>query len=206
MLKLGTSAVRLFGAALVATCLFAAGAQAQTSGTIKQCADRWNEMKAKDATGDLTYREFSQKCLAEAAAGSKPASSSQSAPKPSAATQPTQGGASAQECAARWNDMKAKDQTGDLTYRQFSQSCMAGSAAAPKPSTTTSTKPAATTTSRTSVPSAGSRSSPPVTAQEEDDETDKEALDRCNGEWKTYKAKNNLTGAKAWHVFMAKCL
>jgi hypothetical protein len=196
MLKLGTSVIRLLGAALVAACFLATVAQAQNSGTIKQCADRWNEMKAQGTTGDLTYREFSQKCLAETAAGSKPASSSQTQ-KPAASTPPAQGGASAQECAARWNDMKAKDQTGDLTYRQFSQSCMAGTEA-PAP------KPAAA--SRTSVPSVGSRSKPAAVEQEEDDETDKEALTRCNAEWKSYKARNNPTGAKAWHVFMAKCL
>lgn len=199
MLKFGSPALCLVGAVLVATCFSAAHAQAQTSGMIKQCADRWNDMKAKGTTGDLTYREFSQKCWADVGSGSGASTSSgQPTQKPATAAQSAQGGASAQECAARWNDMKAKDQTGDLTYRQFSQSCMAGTASAPKP--------APTTPSRTSVPSAGSRSSPPVVAQEADDETDKDALKRCNAQWKNYKAKNNLTGAKAWHVFMAKCL
>ncbi|MFT0862535.1 hypothetical protein [Ancylobacter sp. G4_0304] len=192
------AAFSALAAALIALAT-AAPANAQSSAVMKQCSERWNDMKAKDQTGDLTYRQFFQQCTANAGSA---APSSAPAPKPAT------GGASAKDCAARWNDMKAKDQTGDLTYREFSQSCMAGTTPAPK---------SATTGSRTSVPSAGAKpltkdkpstTQPSAAAREEDDdsETDKAALTRCNAQWKDYKAKNNLTGAKAWHVFMAKCL
>lgn len=203
------AAFSALAAALIALAT-AAPANAQSSAVMKQCSERWNDMKAKDQTGDLTYRQFFQQCTANAAAA---APSSAPAPKPATSTAaasatPATGGASAKDCAARWNDMKAKDQTGDLTYRDFAQSCMAGTTPTPK---------SATTGSRTSVPSAGAKpltkdkpsttqSAAAAREQDDDSETDKAALTRCNAQWKDYKAKNNLTGAKAWHVFMAKCL
>ncbi|MCJ8141526.1 hypothetical protein MKI84_01185 [Ancylobacter sp. A5.8] len=197
----------LFAAAALAALALAAPANAQSSAVMKQCSERWNEMKAKDQTGDLTYRQFFQQCTANAAPSSAPAPKPATS-TPAASATPATGGASAKDCAARWNDMKAKDQTGDLTYREFSQSCMAGTA--PK---------GAATGSRTSVPSAGAKPlatekpapakpapKPAAAREEQDSESDKAALTRCNAQWQDYKARNNLSGAKAWHVFMAKCL
>lgn len=110
------------------------------------------------------------------------------------------------ECADEWNALKAKNQTGNRTYSQFAKDCMAQEDAAPATSTTA---PAP----RTSVPSAGTKPSATPTSPaaaradtEADSADNRRALARCNAQWKDYKAKNNLTGAKAWHVFMARCL
>ncbi|QIB32299.1 hypothetical protein [Ancylobacter pratisalsi] len=214
----------LIGLFLVAATSLTGAAQAQSTSPAKACADRWNQMKASGKTGDMLYRDFSRDCMAEISAGaasassaSKPAASSPAVPTGPAATaaQP-----SIKQCAELWNEMKAKNQTGDFTYREFAQQCLAGTSAMPGAASTEAARgkpdaadkkasPApAAGTSRTSVPSAGTRSSPPTppASSDEDEETDREALGRCNGEWKTYKARHNLTGAKAWHVFMAKCL
>ena len=181
---------------------------AQAQATAKQCADRWNDMKAKDQTGDLTYRQFSQSCMAGTGAtpttsAGKPAAPA--APKPSTAQALPPG--SIKQCADRWNEMKAKDQTGNLTYREFSQNCLAGAVAGkpagkPAAAETTQAKP------KTSVPSVGTKPKATTAAaeREEEDETDKATLTRCNAEWKQEKERRNLSGAKAWHVFMARCL
>jgi len=64
---------------------------------------------------------------------------------------------------------------------------------------------------KTSVPSvprpaAAPSPDPAPTLSRPPDASDREALNRCNAEWQAYKARHNLTGAKAWHVFMARCL
>lgn len=212
---------RLFLAALaVMACTASAPAAAQSSAAMKTCADRWNDMKAKGQTGDLSFRQFSQDCMAGTAkpATDKPTTVEKPATTPSTAgtPKPAAAGGSMPECAARWNDMKARGQTGDLSFRQFSQDCMAGTA---KPATVEKpapSQPAAAPASkpRSSVPTAGRKpidsaeTSPAPARSESDEETgsDKAALDRCNAQWKSYKARHDLTGAKAWHVFMAKCL
>ncbi|MFK8251115.1 hypothetical protein [Ancylobacter terrae] len=126
-------------------------------------------------------------------------------------------------CADQWNEMKAKNQTGDQTYQEFSKKCMsADDAPAAKPAAAPAA--AGSAGSKTSVPSAGTKPATtapsattakpaatpkPTAASARDDEeegTAKEDLAKCNASWKDYKAKNNVTGAKAWHVFMAKCL
>ncbi len=117
--------------------------------------------------------------------------------------------ATAKQCADRWNDMKAKDQTGDLTYRQFSQACLAGTAAVAKPAEKPATTAETPAKPKTSVPSVGTKpktTAAAATEREEEDETDKAALTRCNAEWQEQKVAKNLSGAKAWHTFMARCL
>lgn len=117
-------------------------------------------------------------------------------------------------CADQWNDLKAKNQTGNQTYQEFSKKCMsADDAAAPaaKPATTTATPPKTTAPATTAAPAAKpAATAKPTPASVRDDEeesgTNKEDLAKCNASWKDYKAKNNVTGAKAWHVFMARCL
>ncbi len=222
--------------ALLAAALIAAAVPAfAQSGTdapsaAKVCADRWNEMKAKNQTGDLTYRDFAQKCLAAAAKNSDAAKteatksrSSQDpggqarrdaaaaqarhrADRPSAAAaQP-----SMKQCADLWNELKAKNETGSQTYRDFARQCLAGTSAAPKDDDDDKPAEKAATPAkpRTSVPSVAARPTPdPAPAlSKAPDENDREAVNRCNAEWGDYKARHNLTGAKAWHVFMARCL
>lgn len=137
--------------------------------------------------------------VAAGAAFAQAGSSSGSAPSP------------AKLCADRWNEMKAKNQTGNQTYRDFAKQCLAGSGAEPEPAAKETAKDApkeAAPKPRTSVPSVSARPTPepaPALAKEPD-ESDREALNRCNAEWGDYKTRHNLSGAKAWHVFMARCL
>lgn len=117
----------------------------------------------------------------------------------SAAAQ-AQGQSKMKMCADQWNELKAKNQTGGQTYQEFSKKCMSGDGAA----ATTPAKPATTTTAPATKPAAPK----PTQASTSDEEagTSKGDLARCNASWKDYKAKNNVSGAKAWHVFMASCL
>ena len=207
------ASARLAGLVLVLLAgIVAGGAQSgtQPSSPAKQCADRWNDMKAKDQIGDQTYRDFARKCLAEVTEGVPPAA------KPTTPVPRTPTGAAAAEarpsikqCADLWNELKAKNQTGDQTYRDFAQQCLAGSTAQPKEEA--AAKPEEKSTAqkpRTSVPVVplGPTPEPPAALARKPDENDREAVNRCNGEWQDYKARHNLTGAKAWHVFMARCL
>jgi len=199
----------LLAALMAGVLALPSGAHAQA--TAKQCADRWNDMKAKDQTGSQTYREFSTSCMA--GIGATPTTSAEkpktttttTSEKP--ATQSALPPGSIKQCADRWNDLKANNQTGDQTYREFSQKCLAGAVATQKPAEKPATTTEAPAKPKTSVPSAGTKpSAKQAAATEDDDETDREAVTRCNGEWKDYKAAKNLTGAKAWHTFMARCL
>lgn len=205
--------------------VMAASAFAQTApdapAAAKVCADRWNEMKAKNQTGDLTFRDFAQKCLADAtkpAAGpaatgapaEKPAE--QAAPRRTTPTGPSAAAAqpSMKQCADLWNELKAKKETGNQTYRDFAQQCLAGSLPEEKPDAPDKPEEKAATPQkpRTSVPTVAARPTPEPAPSltRTPDENDREAVNRCNAEWGDYKARHNLTGAKAWHVFMARCL
>lgn len=187
----------------------------------KVCADRWNEMKAKNQTGDLTYRDFAQKCLADSARAAKDADPAKAqaakpaeTPPPKRGTAPTGPSAAAaqpsmKQCADLWNELKAKNETGNQTYRDFAKQCLAGTTALPKDDDDQpDEKAAAPAKPRTSVPPVAARPTPdPAPAlSKAPDENDREAVNRCNAEWGDYKARHNLTGAKAWHVFMARCL
>lgn len=222
------SALFLLGALAVAGTLagaLAGPAHAQTPGApspAKICADRWNEMKATNQTGEQSFRDFSAQCLKEpGAAQEKPATAGEPAPAPKRNTTPTGASAAAaqpsiKQCADLWNEMKAKNQTGTRTYRDFAQECLAGTGvldgtpgetpAAPKEAA-----PSSQTAPKTSVPSvprpaAAPAPDPAPALSRPPDASDREALNRCNAEWQAYKARHNLTGAKAWHVFMARCL
>ncbi|TSJ61670.1 hypothetical protein FO470_14510 [Starkeya sp. 3C] len=212
-----------------------AGALAQSAPSpAKVCADRWNEMKAKNQTGDQTYRDFSQKCLVDVGgkaaktdsgktdsgkadsgksdSGARTATpAADSAPKRTTPTGPNATAAqpTIKQCADRWNEMKAKNQTGNQTYRDFAQQCLAGSPAAIKEDAAPKSEGKdGAAKPRTSVPSVSSRQTSEAAGRKskDSDENDREALNRCNSEWQDYKAKNSLSGAKAWHVFMARCL
>lgn len=224
--------------ALILAGAFTGEVHAQTAeapSPAKACADRWNALKASGQTGEQTFRDFSAQCLKDAAAGtpaapeakpaatdSKPAAGNEPAPAPRRNTTPTGASAAAaqpsiKQCADLWNEMKAKNQTGKQTYREFAQECLAGTgvldgkpADAPAESKEAA-QPSQTAAPKTSVPSVPR----PATAPAPDpapalsrtpDASDREALNRCNAEWQAYKTRHNLTGAKAWHVFMARCL
>ncbi|MBS9476586.1 hypothetical protein [Ancylobacter radicis] len=176
-------------------------ARAQATNPAKVCADRWNAMKAANQTGDTTYSAFYRSCMAGAAqAASPPGTPTASSPTPTGPAA-TAARPSIKQCADLWNEMKAKRETGDLTYRDFAQQCLAGSAAPARPGAAPppSAKPA-------SPPAATPAPAPPPALQKQPDESDREAVNRCNGEWQAYKTRHNLSGAKAWHVFMARCL
>ncbi|SCW96144.1 hypothetical protein [Ancylobacter rudongensis] len=193
----------------------------------KICADRWNEMKATNQTGEQSFRDFSAQCLKEpGAAQEKPATAGEAAPAPKRNTTPTGASAAAaqpsiKQCADLWNEMKAKNQTGTRTYRDFAQECLAGTGVLDdKPAQTPAETPAGSKDAanpsqgappKTSVPSvprpaAAPAPDPAPSLSRPPDASDREALNRCNAEWQAYKARHNLTGAKAWHVFMARCL
>lgn len=238
---------RLFGAVLLAASLTgAARAQAPASPSpAKICADRWNALKEAGQTGAQSFRDFSAQCLKDAASGTPAASPAPAAPEakpattetkpagePAAApahrrnTTPTGASAAAaqpsiKQCADLWNEMKAKNQTGKQTYRDFAQECLAGTGVldgtpaepppAPKEATPTASPAPNNPPPKTSVPSVPRPAATPApdpapSLTRPPDESDREAVNRCNGEWQAYKARHNLTGAKAWHVFMARCL
>lgn len=238
---------RLLGPLLLAASLAsAARAQAPESPSLaKICADRWNALKASGQTGDQSFREFSTQCLKEPASAAPAASSAPAAPgakpeatdtkpagEPSPAPAPrrntTPTGASAaaaqpsiKQCADLWNEMKAKNQTGKQTYREFAQECLAGTGVldgkpaepppAPKEAAPAAPPAPPNPPPKTSVPSVPRPAATPApdpapSLTRPPEESDREAVNRCNGEWQAYKARHNLTGAKAWHVFMARCL
>ncbi|MFD2030992.1 hypothetical protein ACFSKM_13120 [Ancylobacter dichloromethanicus] len=147
-------------------------ALAQSGGTpspAKICADRWNEMKAKNQTGDQTYRDFAARCLSETGAApateGKPADGAPAA-APRRHTTPTGASAAAaqpsmKQCADLWSEMKAKNQTGDRTYRDFAQECLAGTGVLDdKPAPSPVEEKSAAPKPRTSMPSVAPRPAP----------------------------------------------
>ncbi len=176
----------------------------------KACADRWNAMKAAGTTGDVTYRDFYQSCMAGAAQAGQGGAGA-TATKPATPTGPAAAAArpTIRQCADLWNELKAKNETGNLVYRDFAQQCLAGTG--PAQALAPDADKAATAAGsggKTAAPAKVTTLAPPPPdgLQKPSDEADREAVNRCNGEWQAYKARHNLSGAKAWHVFMARCL
>ncbi|WP_371345928.1 hypothetical protein [Ancylobacter sp. IITR112] len=193
----------------------------------KICAERWNALKASGQTGEQSFRDFSAQCLKDAGAAGPGESTPTQEPAPRRSTTPTGASAAAaqpsmKQCADLWNEMKAKNQTGTQTYRDFAQDCLAGTgvldgAPAPPPpapaanATPPNAAPPNAAPPKSSVPSvprpvATPAPDPAPSLTRPPDENDRAAVNRCNSEWQAYKARHNLTGAKAWHVFMARCL
>ncbi|WP_425104229.1 hypothetical protein [Ancylobacter sp.] len=237
----------ILAAPLAASLAGPARAQAPESPSpAKVCADRWNALKQAGQTGAQSFREFSTQCLKDAASGApaaspapaapeakpeakpavtetKPADEPAAPPAPRRNTTPTGASAAAaqpsiKQCADLWNEMKAKNQTGKQTYREFAQECLAGTGvldgkpAEPPPAPKEAASPAPQNPPpKTSVPSVPRPAATPApdpapALTRPPQESDREALNRCNAEWQAYKTRHNLTGAKAWHVFMARCL
>jgi len=73
---------------------------------MEQCTQQWLDLKADRAT----YRPFLVQCLKH----------------PPVAVAPVRHANRMQACAAKWRDMKAKNKTNGLGYRQFSSQCLSG--------------------------------------------------------------------------------
>lgn len=102
-----------------ALAVFAAGAAPIAAGAagptmqqekMKACGAKWTELKAKNQTGNQTYKDYSTKCMGSAA--DKPAKPASQQDKMKA-------------CGSEWSAMKAKGTTGKQTYADFSKTCLA---------------------------------------------------------------------------------
>jgi hypothetical protein len=118
------------------------------------------------------------------------------------------------ECAAQWKELKEKDQTAGMKYRDFSKQCMSeGAAPAPeaKPAPTppppaaekaappppakpaaTTTPPATTTTTETKPMSPGRAA---MIARER----------ACGAEWKADKAAGKIPAGMHWPQYWSAC-
>jgi uncharacterized protein (DUF2237 family) len=105
------------------------------------CAAQWQQMKAANKTGGTDYKTFSSSCLKGASAPAPQASAIKPTPaamvsKPTSAkpmpavmmSKPAAAGAKPQDrmkaCGAQWQQMKAANKTGGMTYQQFSSKCL----------------------------------------------------------------------------------
>jgi hypothetical protein len=101
------------------------------------------------------------------------------------------------ECAAEWQKMKAANQTGGKTYREFSKDCMSKTSATPAaaappsaPAATTAAKPAATTTA--AKPTDGRQA---MYVRER----------ACAADWKAEKAANKIPAGQKWPQYWSEC-
>lgn len=126
--------MRNFIVATLALGLLATPVMAKGSDAMKACAASWKGMSAADQK-KTTYKAYSSDCLknggpraAAAAPAAAPMAMHQAAPMAMKASPVAQHGASPQDrmkaCAAKWDDMKAHNQTKGQTYRQFSSNCL----------------------------------------------------------------------------------
>jgi len=123
----------LLASGLLAMGLAATPAMAKGSDAMKACAASWKGMSAADKK-KTSYKAYSSDCLKNggprAAAEPAPMAMKGMAMKGSAmhATPAAMHADSPQDrmksCAAKWNDMKAHNQTKGQTYRQFSSGCL----------------------------------------------------------------------------------
>lgn len=106
------------------------------------------------------------------------------------------------ECAAEWQKMKAANQTGGKTYRDFSKECMSKTSAAPAAAPAApAAKPAATTASRPApAPSAANSATKPADGRQA-----MYARERaCAADWKADKAAGK-TGSQKWPQYWSDC-
>lgn len=106
------------------------------------------------------------------------------------------------ECADEWSKLKAANQTGGKTYRQFSKDCMSKGAAAtpstpaaepkPAPTATTTTAPAAKPSTTAAKPSDGRQA---MIARER----------ACGAEWKADKAAGKIATGMTWPKYWSEC-
>lgn len=112
------------------------------------------------------------------------------------------------ECAAEWQKMKAANQTGGKTYRDFSKDCMSKTSAKPAaaPSTTAS-KPAPAPATSAAKPTATPMAKPAATsaAKPADGRQAMYARERaCAADWKADKAAGK-TGNQKWPQYWSDC-
>jgi hypothetical protein len=110
------------------------------------------------------------------------------------------------ECAAQWKDMKEKDQTAGMKYREFSKQCMS-EGAAPAPEAKPAPTPPPTATEKTAPP-------PPMkpattttgTKPESPGHAAMVARERaCGAEWKADKAAGKIPAGMKWPQYWSAC-
>jgi hypothetical protein len=95
---------------------------------------------------------------------------------------------SMKDCAADWKQMKATNQTGGKTYKEFSKECMSGGAA---PSTAAAPPMAAPAAPPAAKPTSGRQA---MIARER----------ACGVDWKADKAAGKTAGMK-WPQYWSEC-
>lgn len=127
--------------------------------------------------------------------------------------------ATMKECAAQWQQMKTANQTAGKTYKDFSKTCMSGSAsdakpaaaapaAAPAPAAAAAkpaapaaaAKPAATTAA--AKPAATTPAAKPVS---EGRAAELERQRACGAEWKADKAAGKIQAGMKWPQYWSAC-
>jgi hypothetical protein len=95
---------------------------------------------------------------------------------------------SMKDCAAEWDKMKAANQTGGKTYKEFSKECMSGGAAAAPaaPPPTPAAAPAKP------APSGGRQA---MIARER----------ACGADWKADKAAGKIAAGMKWPQYWSEC-
>lgn len=106
------------------------------------------------------------------------------------------------ECAAQWQKMKAANQTGGKTYRDFSKDCMSKTSAAP--AAAPAAKPAAAPSTTASKPAAAKPTATSA-AKPADGRQAMYARERaCAADWKADKAAGK-TGTMKWPQYWSDC-
>ncbi len=105
------------------------------------------------------------------------------------------------DCAAQWQQLKASNQQGTQSYRDFSKACLTGgaaSAAQAPPAAATAPAPAAAQKPPTQI----------ATAPSAVDDTSSSAAAKkaCDSKWGDRKQQTGEHGYKAYFSFMANCL
>ena len=102
---------------------------------------------------------------------------------------------SMKDCAADWKQMKAANQTGGKTYREFSKECMSGDSGSPVTAAPATAAPAPAT-----VPPAAKTTKPVSSGRQA-----MIARERaCGADWKADKAAGKTAGMK-WPQYWSAC-
>jgi hypothetical protein len=114
--------------------------------------------------------------------------------------------ATMKECAAQWQQMKAAKQTEGKKYKDFSKSCMSGSAAAPAaapaPAPAAAAKPAAPAPATAAAKPAEKTAAKPASAGREAMYARERA---CGTEWKADKAAGKVPAGMKWPQYWSAC-
>ncbi len=100
---------------------------------------------------------------------------------------------SMKDCAAEWDKMKAANQTGGKTYKEFSKECMSGGATG-SPTTAAPAAPAPTPAAAPAKPApSGGRQA--MIARER----------ACGADWKADKAAGKIPAGMKWPQYWSEC-